>query len=461
MNEAAVSSPSPAPGSRVPPVERGYPLIGALPHILRDGPGFLTRVARSHPGEIVGVRLGPITAYLVTHPDHVQHVLLDHWRDFGKGGGMWRAIRPLLGNGLVTSEGDFWLRQRRLMQPLFSPDYLASLADVMTSVVEREVDQLARRTGTVVEMQREMGAITQRVLLGALFGSSIDRRETEHLGDQIVIAFREMNLRMFLYFLPDRIPLPGDRAFRRAIMTLDEGMMRLVRRRRGSGGEHHDLLSLLMHARDEAGAAGMDNRQLRDELVTLFVAGNDTTAKTMAWLWCALEQNPEVDRKLRAEVADVLGGRRPTHADLARLTYTKQVIQETMRLFPAAWFFPRFAAHDTTIGSFPIPAGSALVLNPFASHRDPAFWPDPERFDPGRFDPERAAARPRFAYYPFGGGPRQCIGNVFSLMEAQLITAMMVQRLRPRLVPGHGVAPSSATTLTVRHGLKMTLATAV
>jgi cytochrome P450 len=441
--------------SRTAAVERGYPVVGVLPDLLRDAPGTLTRIARGHPGEIVGLRLGPLTAYLVTHPAHVQHVLLDHWRDFTKGG-MWKGTRALLGNGLVSSEGDFWFRQRRMMQPLFAPAYLAKVADAMIDVIEEEIAEIARR-GPAIDMHREMGVLTQRVLLRAMFGSSIDRRQMEYLRDQLLTAFRGMDLRMFLYFLVDRVPLPGERAYRRAIAAMDEEMMQLTRRRRGSEAEHDDLLSLLMRARDEASDTGMDDRQLRDELVTMFVAGNDTTANAMTWMWYVLDQNPAVDEKLRAEVADVLGDRPPTHADLARLVYTRQVIQETMRLYPSVWFFPRFAAQDVEIDGYHIPAGSTILLSQFVTHRDAAFWPDPTRFDPGRFDPDRTDQRPRFAYYPFGGGPRQCIGNVFSMMEGQLIAARMAQRFRPRLVPGHRVVPSSASTLQPKFGIKMTL----
>jgi cytochrome P450 len=440
-------------------VVRGYPLIGGVVDILRDGPGYLTRIAREHPGEVVGFRLGPVTVYLVTHADHVQHVLHDEWRAFGKGG-MWKGTRPVIGNGLVTSDGAFWLRQRRLMQPLFNVGHLAALTDVMIDVIEHEVARLVARGSATVEMDREMNAMTQRVILGTMLGQGIDRDETDRLGEAMRVAFEGMNLRIFLYFLPDWVPLPGERRFRAAIAAIDEAMLRLVRERRAGGAPRDDLLSLLLRARDEDTGEGMDDRQLRDELATIFAAGQDTTANAMTWLWYALEQNPEVERRLRAEVASVLGDRRPTFDDLARLTYTKQVLQEAMRLYPPAWMFPRFADREAIIDGHRIPAGSALLLSPFVSHRDPRFWPEPEVFDPERFAAERADERPRYAYYPFGGGPRQCIGNHFAMMEAQLITAMMVQRLRPRLVPGQRVVPASVATLKPRHPLKMTLGAA-
>jgi cytochrome P450/geranylgeranyl pyrophosphate synthase len=437
-------------------VVRGYPLVGGLVDILRDAPAYLTRIAREHPGEIVGFPFGPATAYLVTHPDHVRHVLHDEWRSFTKGG-MWKATRPILGNGLVTSEGAFWLRQRRMMQPLFNAENLAALTGVMVDVIEREVTRLAARGSVTVDMGREMSALTQRVILETMLGQGIDRDETDRLGDEVQIATAHLLLRVLLYFLPERFPLPGDRRYRAAIASIDEAMLRLVRERRACGAERHDLLSLFLRARDEHTGEGMDDRQLRDELVTMFLAGHDTTASAMTWLWYELERHPEVERRLRDEVASVLGNRTPTFDDLARLAYTKQVIQEVMRLYPPTWMVPRFAHQEAIIGGHRVPAGSPMLLSPFVSHRDPAFWPEPEAFDPDRFTSERSARRPRYAYYPFGGGPRQCIGNHFATMEAQLITAMMVRRLRPRLVPGHRVVPAAVSSLKPRHGMKMTL----
>jgi cytochrome P450 len=440
-------------------VVRGYPLIGGAVDLLRDGPGFLTRVAREHPGEIVGFRLGLLTVYLVTNPDHVQHVLHDEQRAFGKGG-WWKATEPLFGNGLVTSEGSTWLRQRRLMQPLFNAGHLAKLAGLMVGAVDREVTLLAARGPGAVDMGRAMNTMTQRVLLETMLGPGLDRGQTDRLGDDIRVAFEGVNLRMYLSFLSERLPSPDERRFRAALAAIDEAILCLVRARREGGAERDDLMSTLLSARDADTGNGMDDRQLRDELVTMFAAGHDTLASTMTWLWYLLDQNPEVERRLRAEVAAILGDRRPTFDDLAHLGYTKRVVQEVMRLYPPVWMFPRQAAQETTIAGHRLRAGATLLLSPFASHRDPAYWPDPEAFDPDRFTAERSAGRPRYAYYPFGGGPRQCIGVHFAMMEAQLITARMIQRLRPRLVPGQRVVPGSLGVLKPRREMKMTLGAA-
>jgi cytochrome P450 len=346
------------------------------------------------------------------------------------------------------------------MQPLFSAGHLAALTDAMVDVIDRELCRLVARGAEAVEMGREMNAMTLRVFCETLLGQGLDRRETDRLGEALEVGLKGSTLRMFLYFLPARVPLPDERRYRVALAAIDEAMLRIVRARRAESTPRHDMLSLLLRARDEDTGEGMDDRQLRDELVTMFIGGKDTTATAMTWLWYVLEQNPEVERRLRAEVASELGDRRPTFDDLARLSYTKRVIQEVMRLYPPAWMFPRFAGEEAIVDGHRIHKGSPLLLSPFVSHRDPAFWPDPEVFDPERFTPERSAERPRYAYYPFGGGPRQCIGNHFGMMEAQLITAMMAQRLRPRLVPGHRVVLEGGGTLKPRHGMKMTLGVA-
>jgi cytochrome P450 len=418
----------------------------------------LSSVARAHPGEPFALRLGPIRLYVLTQPDHVQQVLHDHPRDFVKGG-MWNAVRELLGNGLVTSEGDFWLRQRRMMQPLFSGHHLASLVDGMVDVIEREVTRLERdvAANATIDMHSEMTSLTQRVLLQTMLGAAEEAGEADRLGHHMVDAMRVLNLKLFTYFLPRWVPIPGGRTFRRASAAIDEALLRIVRERRQAHGGPTDLLALLLHARDEGGSGGMDDQQLRDELVTLFVAGNDTTANALTWLWYALDQHPEIERRLREEVGAALGDRRPTAADLAKLSYVKLVLQETMRLFPPVWMFPRFCERDQVVGGYLIPAGSALLVSPFVTHRDPSLWERPEEFDPERFSPERSAGRPRYAYFPFGGGPRQCIGNNFALMEAQLITAMMARRFRPRLATQEPVVLASQSTLKPKGGMKMRL----
>lgn len=458
MSDATAPSSAP-PGDSPPrrsPSARGYPVVGLLPGIIRDAPNTLRDVARQYPGEVIHLHIGPVKAYLVTHPDHVQYILADNWRNFSKESGMWRSLQRLMGNGLGTTSGDKWFVHRRLMQPLFTVKQLGSLVDRMARAVEIDVERLAQQAerGAVVDMAREMMQITQRVLLATMFGTSIRREEADTLADSILAAFEAINTRMFLYFIPDRL-MPGERALQAAIARIDGSILRMVRERREEGKDKGDLLSLLLGANE--GGAGMDDRQLRDELVTMFIAGNETTAVTMTWLFYLLDQHPDIDRKVREEIDQVLGDRSPTAADLEKLVYCKMVIQETMRMYPPSWIIPRMAKEADQIDGYPIPAGATVIMSQYIQHHDPTFWESPSTFDPERFRPERAAARPRYAYMPFGGGPRQCIGNMFAIFEAQVILSLLRKRVRARLVPGQRVTPKAAITLRPRHGLRMSL----
>lgn len=446
-----IALPSPEP----PPHCKGYPLVGILPNMLLDGPSELVRLARQHPGKVCTSTLGPLRFYLVTHPEHVQEVLVDKWQNFGKGG-MYRTMRRLLGNSLFTSEGDEWVRHRRLMQPLFTSKYLASLAATIAQVVTNTIPRYgaAADAGAELDMVKEMAHLGEAIIIETMFSGSITPSESATLAESFVVAVDTLLSRMFVSFLPSWFPLPGERALRQALTTIDEVMLRLIRAPRSGGAPRNDLLSLLLSAKDNQ-LAEVDARQVRDHLVTLFIAGSETSADTMTWLLYILATYTEVQEKLRTEVESALGGRTPEFSDLANLPYTRMVIMETIRLYPAGWFFPRFSKEDDTIGGTAIPGGSTILLSPYVTHRDPAFWPQPDSFLPERFAAERSAARPRFAYLPFGGGPHQCIGMQFALILTQMVTAMLVQRFRPSLVPGQRVVPKGRGSLKPRHGLKL------
>lgn len=452
---AALSVPVPAPTT---PTRVGrWPLLGALPGMLSDAPGFMLAAMRQHPDALFALQLGPVQVPVVYRPQDIQNVLLDNAKAFTKGG-MWSATRPLLGDGLVTSDGEDWRRQRQMMQPVFTPKHLGTLGALMAEAVHEQLDELATRVQAPVDVGAEMTLITQNVLFRTLFGASLDREKASALGHNLNRAFEAMNLRIFLYFLPSWVPLPGSRAFFGAIAEIDAALAELVAERRAHPTERPDLLTLLLDARDPETGAGMDDKLIRDQLVTLFVAGLDTTAVTLTWLLYLLDAHPEVDTQLRAEVARVVGSRTPKMEDLPKLTYTKQVLQETMRLYPPAWIFPRFSAGPTVVGGRAIAAGTSLLVSPWLTHRDPQSWEDPDRFDPDRFTPERSAGRSRFAHIPFGVGGRTCIGNHFAMMEAQIATVMLVQRFRARLEPGAVVVPASTSTLKPKGGLRMQMA---
>lgn len=452
------STPAPAAGGALREVarERGFPVVGVLPMLLRDPPSYLSSVARAHPGELVAIRVGPIWVYLISKPAHVQQVLVDNVRNYGKGR-MWDATRQLFGNGLLRSEGAFWLRQRRMMQPLFSAKYLNGLSDVMVDAIDKEIARMARHAGQgqPAELGGAMTALTQRVLLETMFGASLSGDDADRLGTHIVDALRVINIKVFLFFLPEAVPIPGARRLRDAVRAIDTAMLSLVGERRRHPRQRDDLLSLLLQARDGECHDGMDDRQLRDELVNLLVAGNDTTANALTFFWYLLSVHPEVERRVRDEVDSVLGGRRPSAADVACLTFTRAALQEAMRLYPPVWMIPRFCVADDVIDGFPIQAGAAVLVLPWLTHRDPALWRQPDEFDPDRFLPEQASRRERFAYFPFGGGARQCIGSSFALLEAVLVIARVVQSLELRALRSYRLVPSSTSTLKPKGGLPM------
>ncbi len=435
----------------------GLPLLGVMPQFMRDPTALFLKAAEEHPGEIVTLPVGPARLHLLTEPKHVQHVLNDNWRNYGKGA-MWKPTRRLMGNGLVTSEGDSWLRSRRLVQPLFTSSHLSSLTETLVGSVSSASTRLFELAGKneIADIASEMMRLVQVVFLQAIFGADVPDDEIETVGGAIVRALEAINLRAFLYFMPEWLFFAGESALRRNIATIDAAILKMVARRRSEVTGSRDLLSLFLSARDEAGS-GMDDRQLRDELVTLFVAGNDTTAVAMTWLWYVLDEYPEVRDKVLHELDEVLAGRSPTFADLAKLAYTKAVIQETMRLYPVGWIIPRVAEKDDVIDGFSISAGSSVLMSQFVTHRSPRHWDRPLEFDPSRFDAQRAADRARFAYFPFGGGPRQCMGSHFAMMMMQVIVAMLAPRLRMHRATSAPVVPQSTITLRPRDGLKMNL----
>lgn len=437
------------------PVRVGrYPLLGALPDMLQDGPGFLLRSSRENQGEIFSLQLGPVQVPVVTRPEDLQQVLLDDARSYSKGG-MWSAVRPLLGNGLVTSDGDVWRRQRQLMQPLFTPRYVNSLSGLMVSAIESQLAEMATRTDRPMDIGAEMTGITQRVLMETMFGTSLAPEKARELGQHLAVAFQAMNIRLFTYFLPEWFPRPGGRAFFAAIAAIDEALLGLVAQRRANPGGRSDLLSLLLEATDPDTGEALSDREIRDQLVTLFVAGLDTTAITLSWTLHLLDGHPEVGGRIRAEIASVVGDRNPRAEDMPKLPYTKQVLQESMRLYPPAWIFPRYVANGSVVGGREIAAGSSLLISPWLTHRDPTHWERPDEFDPERFTNEAIACRPRLSYIPFGAGGRMCVGNHFAMMEGTLGLVMLLQRFRAKGVAGRKVIPAAASTLKPKGGLVM------
>jgi cytochrome P450 len=430
----------------------GLPLIGNLPEFRADRLGLYLRVTREC-GDIGIYRVGPRRLILLNAPELAHAVLVEHADDFEKPALLRRYTKPVFGNGLLTSENEFHKRQRKLVAPAFQHRRIAAYAEVMAGYAE----QLQRTwaDGATTDVAQEMMRLTLWIVGKTLFDADV-LSEADELGEALAVAMRSFNQRLgTLLPLPLSWPTPGNRRARQAIERLDATIYRMIRERRAKGRDHGDLFSMLLQTTYEDDGSLMSDAQVHDEAMTLFLAGHETTANALAWCWYLLAQHPAVYERLRAEVEGVLAGRRPTFADLASLPYTLQVFKEAMRLYPPAPVFGRRAVRPVVIGGHHLPPGAEVFISPYAMHRRPDCFPDPERFDPERFTPEAEARLPRYAYLPFGGGPRICIGNHFALMEGQIILAALAQAVTFELVAGQRVEPEPLITLRPRHGILM------
>lgn len=433
------------------PGPRSFLPGGHLLAFRRDPLGMLERLARDH-GDVAGMRFGPRRVTLLSHPEHVREVLVTHHRGFIKSYALQRA-RVLLGEGLLTSEEPLHLRQRRLAQPAFHRERIAAYARTMTAYAERAAE--GWRDGAEVDVAREMTRLTLAIAGKTLFDEEVEGEADElsaALTDALGLYHRLTNP---LGPLLDRIPTPATRRMRRARARLDATIYRIIGERRRSGEDRGDLLSMLLLAQDTEGdGGGMSDLQLRDEALTLFLAGHETTANALAWTWYLLALHPEAEAALHAELDRLPEGRAPGPEELP---YTRAVLAESMRLFPPAYLVGREPREDFTIGGHRAPAGSIVLMSPWVVQRDPRWFPDPLEFRPERWTPEMEEALPRFAYFPFGGGPRKCIGEGFAWTEGVLLIAAFARRWRMRLVPGHPVETLPQITLRPRHGIRVTI----
>jgi cytochrome P450 len=439
------------PTAHFPPGPRGLPIAGSLLDYRRAPLRFLTGVARDF-GDIATIRFGPFKSVLLSHPDLVKEMLVTQNRRFHQGPAHVFLARAL-GRGLLTSENPLHLRQRRLMQPAFHHQRVAGYGAVMAAYGAQTSDRW--RDGASLDVAQEMMRLALAIVGTTLFGTDITT-DASLIGraSGVVNAYASDRSTQITGPLLDRLPLPRTRRFYRAKAHLDAFIYELIAARRASGRDHGDLLSMLLDVRDEDGN-GMPTEQIRDEAVTLLLAGHETTANALTWTWYLLSQHPAVEAKLHAELDAVLAGRLPAADDLAGLPYTEMVISESLRLYPPAWGTSKLLIEDWSIGRYMLPKGTIVSTVSYLIHRDGRFWSEPERFRPERWTPEAKAARPRFAYFPFGGGPRQCIGEPFAWMEAILLLATIAQRWRLRLEPGHPVVPDPLITLRPRYGMRM------
>jgi cytochrome P450 len=437
---------------RLPPGPRPLFATSNILAMHRDRFGFISRLAREY-GDLVYFKVGSQPVFLLNHPDYIRDVLVTHNKNFMKGEGLQRAKR-LLGEGLLTSEGEFHLRQRRLSQPAFHRQQIASYAATMVEYAARMRD--GWKEGETREVAREMMRLTLAIAGKTFFDAEVES-EADEIGDALSTAMSLFNsISIPFSHLLEKLPLPAVRRFQKARERLDATIFRMIDERRRNGGDRGDLLSMLIQARDEEGdGTGMTDVQLRDEMMTVFLAGHETTANALTWTWYLLSQNPEVEAKLRREIDEVLQGRLPAAEDYPKLSYAEMVFAESMRLYPPAWIIGRRALNDYQINGYFIPARSILLMSQYLMHRNEKYFADPLKFDPERWRPEARESRPKFTYFPFGGGPRVCIGEHFAWMEGVLVIATVAQRWKLRLAEGHPVEPQPIVTLRPKYGMKM------
>jgi cytochrome P450 len=442
---------------RTPPGPKSRFFGLSLARRFRDEPLQFGRDMHRDHGDLVYLRMGPVRAYMVFHPTLIREVLVTRSRCYGKLPRQKRAMGRMAGNGLVLSEGDFWLRQRRLMQPAFHATRLKGYADVMVAHARRLIESW--RPGTDFNVADEMTRLSLGITAKVLF--DVDPgEEATRLGDAVTVVSQAMMREMSeLIPTPEWLPLPWKRRGRAARREVDAFIRRVIRERRASGEDRGDLLSMLLLAVDEQGdGGGMTDEQARDEAVTLFNGGHDSTSAGLAWTWHLLSTHPDEQASVSAEVAAVLDRRPATADDVPRLASVTRAIKEAIRLYPPVWAFPRECIDDTEIGGYPVPKGSWVYLFPSVTHRDARWFPDPDKFVPERFAAEAEAKLPPLAYFPFGGGPRVCIGSTFALTEMTLVVATVLQRFHVAPTPGREqVSPDPLMSLEPRGGVWLRL----
>jgi cytochrome P450 len=445
-------------GGRIPG-PRGNAVLGIMLDGMRDRLGLMTGMAEEF-GDVARFKIGPKVLHFLNHPDHAKHVLADNPGNYTKGIGLIHA-KKVLGDGLLTSEGELWKRQRRTINPAFHRERLARFSGSVVEEGNALVDRWRQSTrggpAGPVDVVTEMTNMTVGVLGKTLLDADLGAYESiahafEVVQDQAMFEMMTLNM------VPHAVPLPRHFRFRAAKRELERIVLDIVQKRRERGETGGgDVLARLLTDLEEETDGEVRRRRLHDELVTILLAGHETTASTLAWTWYELSRNPEVAERMRAEAREVLGDGLPTYEDLHRLTYTTMVIQETMRLHPAVWILPRVSIEAEEVDGYSIPAGSNVLICPYTLHRHPGFWTEPDRFDPERFQQDKAAARHRYAYIPFGGGPRFCIGSNLGMMEAVFVAAMVARDFRLELEPGREVAGDPLLILRVKGGLPMTI----
>lgn len=442
------------PSHRVPPGPPRSQTLSLLKQLKGDRLTLMSTAAATY-GDAVRVGIGPKTLYYFNHPDHAKHILADNSANYHKGIGYVEARRAL-GDGLLTSDGALWREQRRTIQPVFQHRRIAAQADTIVEEAAKLVARLRTRQGPT-DVLHELTGFTLGVLGRTLLDADLDAFESighsfEAVQDQAMFEMETMGM------VPTWLPLRRQRKFRKASDDLSRIVEALVAERLGNPRDPaDDVISRLIQSTSKESDPRVAQTRMRDELITLLLAGHETTASTVGWALYLMDQHPEVASRLRDEAVAVLGDRTPVLEDLKSLTYTNMVLEEAMRLYPPVWILTRKSVEADEVGGYHVPAGSDVMVCPYTLHRHPDFWDAPEKFDPDRFDPSRTNTRPRYAYLPFGAGPRFCVGSHLGLMEATFVISMLAREMTLKLVPGYEVVPEPMLSLRVKGGLPMTV----
>jgi cytochrome P450 len=450
-----------------PPGPKGRALLDDL-KAMQENPLRLITSSFQRYGDFIHYPLGFMQVYIISHPDAVQHILQLNHRNYSKKTFQYNLLAGITGRGLLTNDGESWLQQRRLIQPAFHRSKIAAFDSLIVSSALRVLDRWERAGEEILDIDAEMMQLTLQIVGQALFSIDLSDQANELTQATLIVLDYIVHRARHPISLPPGFPTTRNRQFSSALRLFNRYIQNLIEGRRrdldqsngASRAGSPDLLEMLLLARDEQTGKGMDDRQLRDEIITLLIAGHETVASALTWTWYLLSQNPQQESELHAELDQVLQGRFPSSPDLARLPYTRMVFEEGLRIYPPAWMITRRATGlDRLPGyeEYPIPAGALVLTSPYLVHRHPDFWGDPEKFMPERFSPENSAKRPRFTYIPFGGGPRLCIGDGFAMLEARLLIAAIAQRYRLRPIGSKSVEAASLVTLRPINGLPMAI----
>ncbi len=449
--------------TRSAPGPRGHPILGSLLDFRRDLLQAFVQNWHTY-GDVVRFRMGGTsTAYLIVHPDHVKHVLQTYASNYIRDQRFNGNLKTLLGDGLITSNGDLWRQRRKLIQPVLHKGRIAAMITRITEMTADALDGWSSYTevGQPIDMLDAMKVLSLCIGASVLFGVDV-KSNVNTIRSTGMIIQKHINENMLkLVSVTDFLPLPSTLKFKKALVDLDNIVLEIIKERKLKPTGTNDVLSMLLELRDEETGESLSVKELRDEVVTLLFASHETTANALAWACYCLSLHPEIDRRMRSEVSDVLGGRTPTAEDLPELSYTKMVFEEALRLYSPAWIIARVAVNDDTIGGYHIPRGKFIFLSPYLTHRHSQFWPNPEGFDPERFSPTSASKHPLYAYFPFGGGPRYCVGSELAKAEGVLILAMLAQRFHFSLVGGLPVVPQPLISLSPRDRLLMNIKSVV